>query len=120
MKTLTMGSLLCASVVAPALALQTTPSLISAQSEQEIVVIGTRLRNIRFKLRRDGKTMAGSCRVTRTSGDVMLDTMACEAAVECMGTKKVTVPDFNKCMTPKWRELTNTRAQQLRSARAGR
>jgi hypothetical protein len=119
MKMLTLASLLCASTVAPTYAQQGQPATFY-QPEQEIFVIGKRLRSVRFHMKRDRKTMAGSCRITRKSGDLMLDAMVCEAAVACMGNRKISGPDFNSCMTPRWQALTNKRAAQLRAKSAAR
>jgi hypothetical protein len=87
------------------------------QADQDVVVIGQRLKKVRFKMKRDRKTLLGSCRVTRSSGDLLLDTMACDAAVACMGANKVTGAGFMACLNPSWKALIQKRREQLRAAR---
>ncbi|HEY0112370.1 MAG TPA: hypothetical protein VGB59_04380 [Allosphingosinicella sp.] len=87
------------------------------QPDHEIVVIGERLRKLRFKMKRNRTTMLGSCRITRSSGDAVLDKMACDAAVACMGAKKITGATFNACLNPRWKAIVQTRREQLRAAR---
>jgi len=106
-------------IIAAALLLIAQPPSEAAetQADQEIVVIGQRLAKVRFKMKRDRKTKLGSCRITRSSGDAALDAMACDAAVACMGTQKVTGAAFLACLTPRWKALLQTRREQLRAAR---
>lgn len=90
---------------------------VDAQADQEIVVIGERLKKVKMKMKRDRKTMLGTCRISRSSGDGTLDKMACDAAVACMGSKKITGPAWTACLTPRWKAIVQTRREQLRAAR---
>jgi hypothetical protein len=96
---------------------QPAASAVDAQADQEIVVIGQRLKKVKMKVKRDRKTMLGSCRITRSTGDAILDKMVCDAAVACMGTTKVTGAIWSTCLTPRWKEIVQARRDQLRAAR---
>jgi hypothetical protein len=108
-------------MVAAALLLiaQSPPALAEAPPDQDIVVIGERLKKVRFKVKRDRKTGLGTCRITRSSGDAALDAMACGAAVACMGPDKVSGAAFFQCLNPRWKALIETRKEQLRASRSG-
>jgi hypothetical protein len=86
-------------------------------SEEDIVIIGERLRKVRFKLKRDGKAKVGTCRITRASGDPSLDDMVCKAAVDCMGEKKITMAAWTDCMNPQMKTIAQARRDQRRAAR---
>ena len=94
------------------LAAQPSAQAAPATADEEIVVIGERLRKVRFKMKRNRKTMVGSCRVTRTSGDAKFDALVCETAVVCMGTTKVTGAAFSACMGPRIKSGVQSRRER--------
>jgi hypothetical protein len=98
---------------------QSPPAVAEAPPDPDIVVIGERLKKVRFKVKRDRKTRLGTCRITRSSGDAALDAMACEAAVACMGSEKASGAAFFACLNPRWKALIQTRKEQLRAPRSG-
>ena len=96
---------------------QVAPPAAVPSVEQEIVVIAQRLRNVRFKMKRDRRTRVGSCRISRSSGDPAIDRLVCDAAVTCMGTAKVQGAVFYSCLTDRWKGILQTRREQLQAAR---
>jgi hypothetical protein len=90
---------------------------VEAEPDSDIVIIGERLGKVRFKMKRDRKTGLGTCRISRSSGDSILDKLACDAAVACMGPQKVTGAAFYACLNPRWKAVVQTRKEQLRAAR---
>jgi hypothetical protein len=105
-------------IFAAALLLSAQPVQASpAASEEDIVVIGERLRKVRFRMKRDGKAKVGTCRITRPSGDSLLDEMVCKAAVDCMGERKITMAAWTECMNPQMKKIAQARRDQRRAAR---
>jgi hypothetical protein len=71
-------------------------------TENEIVVIGQRVRKIKFTLKANKEGQA-KCRIKRSSGDADIDGLACDAARACMSsaTKEAMVA----CLTPRFNQI---------------
>ncbi|MDJ0277186.1 hypothetical protein QLH51_10310 [Sphingomonas sp. 2R-10] len=54
-----------------------------AAPEDEITVIGRRMRDMRFAVKYDRRRRAYRCIVRRTSGDPALDTAICDLGLRC-------------------------------------
>ena len=68
-------------------------------SDDEIVVIGQRLRNIRITAKRDRRTGAKRCVLKPTTGDPLFDAGICQAYLACVPTVR-TGPEMEACMRP--------------------
>jgi hypothetical protein len=87
-----------------------------AVAENDIVVIGERVRKIKFRIRSDqaGKI---SCRITRSSGDPEIDGLACDAARPCVRPDIVTPAAMTACLESRWTQLPAQIAERRRLAR---
>lgn len=65
--------------------------------DQDIVVLGRRLKGVRFKggVDRNGQVL---CRLTRSSGDAEIDAIPCRAVHECAVQPVRSSRDLQKCM----------------------
>ncbi len=88
-------------VVAAALLLvQAAPPAPTASTpDEEIVVIGQRLRNIRITAKRDRRTGVKRCVLKPSTGDPQLDTGICQAYSACVPTSR-TAGEMEACMRP--------------------
>lgn len=83
-----------------------------APAENDIVVIGRRIRKVRFTLRTD-KAGRAVCRIKRSSGDSDIDSLACDAARACMAS---TTPEaMVACLTPKFDRMPEQVAARRRA-----
>ena len=78
--------------------LQAPPQLQAAEpSSEEIVVMGERLKRLRFSARVDKRGRV-RCRVKRSSGDAKVDTIGCQAVEDCAARNLATVRAVQACM----------------------
>jgi hypothetical protein len=86
-----------------ALALATPPQA-ALPAENDIVIIGQRVRKVKFRIKLDkaGRTV---CRITRTSGDPEIDGLACDTARPCVRPDIVTKAAMTACLEPRWAQL---------------
>jgi len=56
---------------------------VAAPIEEEVVVIGQRVRRISYRVGKDRRTGKVACELLRGSGDALLDTRVCEMARRC-------------------------------------
>ncbi len=84
-------------LAAIALLAQTAPP--ASTPDDEIVVIGQRLRNIRIMAKRDRRTGIKRCVLKPTTGDPLLDTGVCQAYSACVPTAR-TAGEMEACMRP--------------------
>ncbi|HEX8626412.1 MAG TPA: hypothetical protein VF782_15220 [Allosphingosinicella sp.] len=99
------------------LAAQPSPAAVRpVVAENDIVIIGQRVRKIKFriKLEKAGKVV---CRITRSSGDPEIDSLACDAARPCVRPDIVTKAAMNACLAPRWTELPAKIAERRRITR---
>ena len=82
-----------------------TASSAASGTNAEIVVLAQRIKQLKFKLKRDNRTGAGLCHISKSSGDTELDQLACNAAVSCMGKQKLNGDVFLACLKPRWTEI---------------
>ncbi|WP_288411265.1 hypothetical protein [uncultured Sphingomonas sp.] len=68
-------------------------------SDDEIVVIGQRLRNIRITAKRDRRTGMTRCALKPSTGDPLLDTGICQAYLACLPNVR-TGSEMEACMRP--------------------
>jgi len=94
----------------PAVAAEPPPA------ENDIVIIGERVRKIRFRIKLD-KTGRTVCRITRSSGDAEIDALACDAARPCVRPDIVTKAAMTACLEPRWAQLPRQIAARRRGAR---
>jgi hypothetical protein len=87
-------------------------------TEQDIVVIGQRVRKIRFRLKAD-KAGKVACRITRSSGDPEIDALACDAARPCVRPDIVTKAAMTACLEPRWAQLPARIAALRRASPTG-
>lgn len=67
--------------------------------DDEIVVIGERLRNIRVTAKRNRRTGATRCVLKPSTGDPQLDTVICQTYLSCLPTAR-TPGELEACMHP--------------------
>ena len=80
-----------------------------SMDEEEIVVMG-RLRKVRFDFRAKDGVMS-RCRVTRSTGDAILDRLVCDTARACVSDGQVTTtPQMAACMKARRDEILDQRA----------
>ena len=84
--------------------------------ENDIVIIGQRVRKLKFRLKTD-KTGQAVCRIKRSSGDPDIDSLGCEAARACMNS--TTQAAMVACLTPKVNQIP-AQLPALRQARTER
>jgi hypothetical protein len=89
-----------------------------SQAENDIVVIGQRVRKVKFRIRLD-KAGRSVCRITRSSGDAEIDGLACDAARPCVRPDIVTKAAMTACLEPRWAQLPAQIAERRRLAREG-
>ncbi|HEX8512128.1 MAG TPA: hypothetical protein VF688_03385 [Allosphingosinicella sp.] len=90
------------------------PAAASPRPENDIVVIGQKVRKIKFRIKLDkaGRTV---CRITRTSGDSEIDSLACDAARPCVRPDIVTKAAMTACLEPRWAQLPAQIAERRRT-----
>jgi hypothetical protein len=86
--------------------------------ENDIVVIGQRVRKLKFRIKLD-KAGRVACRITRSSGDPEIDRLACDAARPCVRPDTVTKAAMTACLEPRWAELPARIAERRRAAKQG-
>lgn len=80
---------------------------------EDIVVIGRKVRKIKFRIRTD-KAGRAVCRIKRSSGDPDIDGLACDAARACMHSTSQAA--MVACLTPRFEQIP-ARIAALRSIR---
>lgn len=88
-------------------------------TQEEIVVMGERLKRFKFETRRDHKTGAMMCRVTKSSGYPELDRLACDVALPCSESAN-SVAEFRTCYLPRMSTAAKAWTVARRTARLGR
>jgi hypothetical protein len=81
--------------------------------EDEIVVLGERMRRLKLATKTDRKSGVTSCVFKRRSGDPAFDTLICDALLACSKTV-TTRPQMEACISPH----IEAYARQLQRARA--
>ena len=69
-----------------------------AATEEDIVVIGRRLREVRFRFQANGGKLR-FCKITKSTGDKILDRLTCDAAKRCAADRPKNVAEMTTCMT---------------------
>ena len=79
--------------------------------EEDIVIIGQRVRKVKFRIKSDkaGRTV---CRIKRSSGDPEIDGLACEAARACLASRSEAA--MVACLTPKMNRIPEQIAARRR------
>jgi hypothetical protein len=90
-----------------------------ASAENDIVIIGQRVRKLKFRIKLD-KAGRVVCRITRRSGDPEIDGLACDAARPCVRPDIVTKAAMNACLEPRWAKLPAQIAERRRIRSEGR
>jgi hypothetical protein len=96
----------------PAMASEAGPA-----PETDIVVIGQRVRKLKFRIKLDKKGQV-VCRITRSSGDTEIDRLACDTARPCVRPDIVTKEAMTACLVPRWAKLAEQVAARRRAANA--
>ncbi|MGZ8287530.1 MAG: hypothetical protein ACXW27_17870 [Allosphingosinicella sp.] len=97
-----------------ALALAAAPEVSPPAAENDIVIIGQRVRKLKFRIKLD-KAGRVACRITRSSGDPEIDSLACDAARPCVRPDIVTKAAMTACLEPRWAQLPAQIAERRRS-----
>lgn len=86
---------------------------VAAPPENDIVIIGRKVRKIRFRIKLDkrGQTV---CRITRSSGDPEIDSLACDTARPCVRPDIVTASAMTACLEPRFARLPARIAERRR------
>lgn len=84
-----------------------------AAPEDEITVIGRRIRDMRFAVKYDRRRRGYRCIVRRTSGDPTLDTAVCDLGLRCVGTT-TSVPQVEGCIKTGFGTLPGLYASERR------
>ncbi|HEX8239133.1 MAG TPA: hypothetical protein VF574_05265 [Allosphingosinicella sp.] len=94
-----------------ALALAAPPQASPPRVEEDIVIIGQRVRKVKFRIKSDkaGRTV---CRIKRSSGDAEIDGLACEAARGCIASRSESA--MVACLTPKMNQIPEQIAARRR------
>ncbi|MBR0552604.1 hypothetical protein [Stakelama marina] len=97
------------------------PAVPAPAVDDEIVVIGKRLRDWRGRFRmHDGKP---ECRTTRSTGDKAIDAIGCEAMVQCYGPLQARVEQMTAQVkdkaerTRRLQQIADGQVQCLKDAR---
>ena len=107
-------------LAAALLLVQTAPPAPPAPtSDDEIVVIGQRLRNIRITAKRDRRTGVKRCVLKPTTGDPLFDTGICQAYSACVPTSR-TAAEMEACMRPPLERELNAWQERRKAAMATR
>jgi hypothetical protein len=104
-------------MIASLLLLAVQPAAAPTPPENDIVVIGQRVRKVKFRIKLD-KAGQAVCRITRSSGDPEIDSLACDAARPCVRPDIVTKAAMTACLEPRWANLPAQIAERRR-ARSG-
>jgi hypothetical protein len=104
-------------MIALLLALAAQPAAVPPSSENDIVIIGQKVRKMRFRIKLD-KAGQIACRITRSSGDSEIDRLACDAARPCVRPDIVTKAAMEACLEPRWAQIAELVVARRR-ARSG-
>jgi hypothetical protein len=96
-------------ILSAALALALAQEASQPSEAEDIVIVGERVRKIRFTIRRN-KAGAVVCRIRRSSGDAEIDALACETAQGCLGPPGESREAYLACLTPRWKAIPATLA----------
>jgi hypothetical protein len=90
-------------------------------AENDILIIGQRVRRIKFRIKLD-KAGQAVCRITRSSGDSEIDGLACDASRPCVRPDIVNRAAMTACLEPRWAQLPAQIAERrrIRSEGSGR
>jgi hypothetical protein len=86
--------------------------------EEDIVVIGQRVRKVKFRVKLD-KAGRVVCRITRSSGAADIDALACDAARPCVRPDIVTKQAMTACLAPRWARIAEQIAARRRASSEG-
>jgi hypothetical protein len=86
--------------------------------EEDIVVIGQRVRKVKFRIKLD-KAGRVVCRITRSSGAADIDRLACDAARPCVRPDIVTREAMTACLSPRWERIAEQIAARRRIGSQG-
>lgn len=105
-------------MIVPLLLLAAEPAAAASPPENDIVIIGQRVRKLKFRIKSDkaGKIV---CRITRSSGDSEIDSLACDTARPCVRPDIVTEAAMNACLEPRFARLPAQIAERRRMANEG-
>lgn len=87
--------------------------------DDDIVVVGERLRKIRITAKRDRRTGVKRCVLKPSTGDPLLDAGICQAYLTCVPAVR-TGPEMEACMRPPLeREVTGWRERRKAAMQTG-
>lgn len=86
----------------------------AAPAGDDIVIIGRKVRKLKFRIKSD-KAGRIACRITRSSGDRDIDSLACDAAKPCVRPDIVTPAAMTACLEPRWAQLVAQVAERRRN-----
>ena len=94
--------------------LTVAPPTETAPPQDEIVVVGARMKRLRVVTRQDRRTGTTRCIVRRSSGDAALDAAVCTATLTCAQTE-TREKGMIDCLNPRMSAI----AQQFAKRRTG-
>ena len=103
-----------------AAALVSTGGTIASTLAEEIVVVGTKFRAMKFKAdvsNKNGVTIVKRCRVTKSSKDTSIDALGCAVTRDCAATSPSTPEQFRNCIETRGPEAVSALARQRVAAK---
>jgi hypothetical protein len=83
---------------------------------EEIIVLGRKAETTKFKFRINNESRRVSCRITKSSGDKVVDGTVCDAVRLCARIPELTPQNLDACLIEKGPELRRA----LATRRVGR
>lgn len=102
-------------MIAALLLIAAQPVAVAPPAENDIVIIGQKVRKIKFRIKLD-KAGQVACRITRSSGDADIDSLACDTARPCVRPDIVTEAAMTACLEPRWAQLPARIAERRRAS----
>jgi hypothetical protein len=87
----------------------------AAPAENDIVVIGQKVRKVKFSVKTN-KAGNAVCRIRRSSGDSEIDALACDAGRACAHLTSQAA--MIACITPRWKQIATQIAERRRQRSA--
>jgi hypothetical protein len=97
-----------------------TGGTIASNLAEEIVVVGTKFRAMKFKAdvsNKNGAIIVKGCRITKSSKDKSIDALGCAVTRECAATSPATPEEFRKCIETRGPEAVSALARQRVAAK---
>ena len=97
-----------------------TGGTITSNLAEEIIVVGTMFRAMKFKAdvsNKNGVIIVKGCRITKSSKDKSIDALGCAVTRECAAASPATPEEFRKCIETRGPEAVSALARQRVAAK---